>query len=116
MRYKNRPVTEFMESGFNPVHLFGDYYLLRKYSISYKRYSTYRLAKIHDTIPPIEPCVCGGEAKLGKCGDHKEFYIVRCRRCFAYAGGIDNGASVNPAEAVRRWNKSVREEKKAVSE
>lgn len=110
MKYTERSVTEWIENGYNPIHIIGDYYLLRKHSIIHKNFSTYRLAKIHDTIPPIKRCLCGGEAKLSKCGDQKEFYVVRCPNCLAMAGS-DYGVSINPAEAVRRWNRCIHEEK-----
>lgn len=46
MRYKNLSVLDYRVWGYNPIHLFGDYYLLRKHSIYNKKYSCYTLAKI----------------------------------------------------------------------
>lgn len=106
MQYKNRSLTEWIENGYNPIHLIGDYYLLRKHSIIHKDFSTYRLAKIHDTIPPIKQCLCGGEAKLIKVGDQKQYYVVQCCKC--YGNMAESGeAKVNPAEAVRLWNRRI---------
>lgn len=106
MKYKERPLTEWIEHGYNPIHIIGDYYLLRNYSYRYKDFSTYRLAKIHDTIPPIKRCLCGGEAKLIKVGDQKQYYVVQCSKCYGNMAESCE-AKVNPAEAVRLWNRRI---------
>lgn len=103
MKYKERPLTDWIENGYNPIHIIGDYYLLRKYSHIYKDFSTYHLAKIHDTIPPIKQCLCGGGAKLVKVGDQKQYYVVQCSKCYGNMTESSE-AKVNPAEAVRLWN------------
>ena len=46
MKYLNRPLSDWKKHGYNPIHLFGDYYLLRNYSKKAYRFSTYSLAKI----------------------------------------------------------------------
>lgn len=106
MKYKERSVTEWIENGYNPIHIIGDYYLLRKYSLIYKDFSTYHLAKIHDTIPPIKQCLCGGGAKLIKVGDQKQYYVVQCSKCYGNMAESCE-AKVNPAEAVRLWNRRI---------
>ena len=46
MKYLNRPLSDWKKHGYNPIHLFGDYYLLRNCSKRAYRFSTYSLAKI----------------------------------------------------------------------
>ena len=46
---------------------------------------------------------CGGETKLTKCGDQKEFWVVLCSEC--YETPVDYGeAKVNPKHAVTVYN------------
>ena len=46
MKYKERYLDEWVRYGYHPIHLFGDYYLLRKYPKPAKRFSLYTIAKI----------------------------------------------------------------------
>lgn len=48
MKYKNRPLKDWKYFGFNPIHLFGDYYLLRKYPRPSRKISHYVFAKIKE--------------------------------------------------------------------
>lgn len=47
MKYRNRTVWEFRTAGFKTIHLFRDYYLVRKYSVNYRKISPYNLCKLH---------------------------------------------------------------------
>lgn len=42
----NRPLSDWEKHGYNPIHLFGDYYFLRNYSKKVYRFSAYKLVKI----------------------------------------------------------------------
>lgn len=46
MRYKSRLVDDFKKYGYNPIHLFGDFYLLRNYPKPTRKFSFYVLVKI----------------------------------------------------------------------
>lgn len=46
MKYTGRFLDEWVRCGYNPIHLFGDYYLLRKYPKLTKHFSLYVMAKI----------------------------------------------------------------------
>lgn len=47
MKYMEYPLNIWERNGYNPIHLFGDFYLLRKYSIRYRRFSFYKIVKLH---------------------------------------------------------------------
>lgn len=47
MKYRQRPLQEWIDGGFNPIHLLGDYYLLRHRSKKYCKFSYYTLNKIY---------------------------------------------------------------------
>lgn len=47
---------------------------------------------------------CGGKPKISRCGDQKEFWYVRCTKCFETP--IDWGeAKVNITDAIKIYNK-----------
>ena len=48
MKYMQRPLSHWKKSGYNPIHLFGDFYLLRNYSKKAYRFSTYSIVKIRE--------------------------------------------------------------------
>lgn len=47
MKYLKRPLRDWVNCGYNPIHLFGDYYLLRNYSKNHCKFSFYTIAKMH---------------------------------------------------------------------
>ena len=49
MRYLNRPLSEWIKYGYNPIHLFGDYYLLRN-KPKWVAFSYYTIKKIKKRI------------------------------------------------------------------
>lgn len=64
------------------------------------------MLKIFKKKPPTKPrhCpFCGGEAKLTKCGDQKEFWVVLCTECNETP--VDwHEAKVNSKHAVEIYN------------
>ncbi len=46
IRYTNRLLYEWKIAGYTPIHLFKDYYLLRRYSKNFRRFSMYDLVRI----------------------------------------------------------------------
>lgn len=42
---RNRTVEEYRKWGYNPIHLLGDWYLLRKYPLGY-RFGGYDIVKL----------------------------------------------------------------------
>ena len=47
MKYLKRPLQDWIYYGYNPIHLFSDYYLLRTCSKGHCKFSFYTIAKIH---------------------------------------------------------------------
>ncbi len=47
---------------------------------------------------------CGGEPRLTKCGDHKEFVVYQCSRCYETPVRLDE-ARLCEAAARNIWNK-----------
>lgn len=41
----NRDIQHFKINGYTFIHIFGDFYLMRKYSKNYKKFSPYILVK-----------------------------------------------------------------------
>jgi len=39
-------IERLKEHGYNPIHLFGNWYLVRRKSIHYRAFSTYKLVKV----------------------------------------------------------------------
>jgi len=56
-------------------------------------------------LPMPIPCpFCGGKPRISRCGDQRNFWYVRCSRCFETP--IDMGeARVTPIDAVKIYNK-----------
>ena len=50
MKYKNRPLQDWIIHEFNPIHLIGDYYLLRNWTKSKRKFSFYSIAKIRREV------------------------------------------------------------------
>ncbi len=46
---------------------------------------------------------CGGEPRLSRCGDQKEFWIVQCSECYETPVQYDE-AKCTPEYAVKIWN------------
>lgn len=46
---------------------------------------------------------CGGEPRLSRCGDQKEFWIVQCSECYETPVQYDE-AKLTPEYAVKIWN------------
>ncbi len=58
---------------------------------------------------PLRNCpFCGGEPKLIKCGNHKEYLVYICSRCHESPVRLDE-ASVCEFGARRRWNQRTEE-------
>ncbi len=51
---------------------------------------------------------CGGEPRIHRCGDHKEYVMYQCSRCYETPVGMDE-ASLCDFSARRRWNKRTEE-------
>jgi hypothetical protein len=51
---------------------------------------------------------CGGEPRLHRCGDHKEYIMYQCSRCYETPVRYDE-ASVCDFMARRRWNQRTEE-------
>jgi hypothetical protein len=64
-----------------------------------------RLFKNQAKFITARPCpFCGGIPKVSRCGDHRDFWYVRCTECFETP--IDWGdAKVSPDQAVKIYNK-----------
>jgi hypothetical protein len=50
MKYLKRPLQEWVDYGYNPIHLFKDYYLIRLRSKNYCKFSFYTIAKIRKEL------------------------------------------------------------------
>lgn len=46
IRYTKRLLYEWQIAGYKPIHLFKDYYLLRRYSKGFRKFSLYDLVRI----------------------------------------------------------------------
>lgn len=54
---------------------------------------------------PLRTCVyCGGVPRLIKCGDHREFVVYQCSRCYETPVRLDE-ARMCEAAARSIWNK-----------
>lgn len=56
MRYMNRPLSEWIRYGYNPIHIIGPYYLLRKYpmNIKVRKFTTYSIRKIRNDVAGVD--------------------------------------------------------------
>lgn len=55
-------------------------------------------------IPTPRRCpFCGSQAKLTKCGDQKELWVVLCSECHETPVNWDE-AKVNPVKAIKIYN------------
>lgn len=58
---------------------------------------------------PLSVCAyCGGEPRLVKCGNHKEYIVYQCSCCYETPVRLDE-ARVCEAAARNIWNKRTEE-------
>lgn len=113
MKYKHRHLQQWIDHGFNPIHLFKDYYLLRYYSKNYCKFSFYSLAKIHrdDTyfeVPWSELLWAGnkenGELVCGQLFRLRGHYYICHNTPYTYEECKENGWN---APQVGSWHEVV---------
>ena len=64
---------------------------------------------------PLRNCAfCGGEPRLTKCGDHKEFLVYQCFNCYETPVRLHE-ASVCEFSARRLWNQRTEEAEYIIS-
>lgn len=64
---------------------------------------------------PLRACAfCGGEPILIKCGNHKEFVVYQCSRCYETPVGFDE-ARVCEQAARRIWNDRTEEAERTLN-
>jgi transcription elongation factor Elf1 len=61
------------------------------------------LKKKHLPMPRNCP-FCGGKPRISRCGDHREFLVVECSKCYETPVQLDE-ASLTPVAAVNFYNK-----------
>jgi transcription elongation factor Elf1 len=47
---------------------------------------------------------CGGKPRISRCGDHREFWVVECSKCYETPVQL-NEARITPIGAVNIYNK-----------
>ena len=57
---------------------------------------------------------CGGEPRLTKCGNQKEYLVYQCSECYMSPVKLDE-ASLCTCNAKRRWNKRTEEAKQIIN-
>ena len=56
-------------------------------------------------LPMLRACpFCGGKPRISRCGDHREFWVVQCSKCYETPVPLDE-AGLTPAAAVKIYNK-----------
>ena len=66
MNKENGMVQRLREYGYNPIHLIGNFYLVRNYPQSAKRFSMYRIVRTFEPMAIINniPSVPEGEFRV----------------------------------------------------
>jgi hypothetical protein len=65
-----------------------------------------KLFKKKPLLMPRSCPFCGGKPRISRCGDQREFLVVRCSKCYETPVQFDE-ARITPIGAVNIYNKSA---------